>query len=98
MFDRSSFAFAPLVMVLAFVGACSDNLDNQQPDLAAASVPSRHVALDGQSNFRDIGGYETADGRTVRWGHVYRSGRLSNLSDDDVTRLEELEINSVVKL
>ena len=97
MLDRRRFAFAPLVMVLAFVGACSDNSDNQQPVVATSSAPSiRHVALDGQSNFRDIGGYETADGRTVRWGRVYRSGRLSKLSDDDVTRLGELEINSVV--
>ena len=32
-----------------------------------AGEHSRAVPLDGQANFRDIGGYRTADGRTVRW-------------------------------
>ena len=97
MLDRRRIALAPLVMVFGAVGACSERSENQQSDAATSSPPSiRQVSLDGQSNFRDIGGYETADGRTVRWGRVYRSGRLSNLSDDDVSRLEELEINSVV--
>ena len=58
--------------------------------------PERHIALDGQPNFRDVGGYETTDGRTVRWGEVYRSGELPRLSDDDVAKLEELEIHTVV--
>jgi protein-tyrosine phosphatase len=62
----------------------------------ATAEPERHVALDGQPNFRDLGGYETADGRTVRWGEVYRSGELPRLSDGDVAKLEELEIHTVV--
>ncbi len=98
MHDRRHLVFALLVMALAFVGACGDP-DNQQPDVAtsnALSIPIRHVPLDGQSNFRDIGGYETADGRTVKWGRVFRSGRLSRLSDNDVRKLEELGITTVV--
>ncbi len=54
------------------------------------------MVLDGQPNFRDLGGYETTDGRTVKWGQVYRSGELPRLSDDDVAKLGELEIRSVV--
>jgi protein-tyrosine phosphatase len=65
------------------------------PDPATAG-PDRHVALDGQPNFRDLGGYQTADGRAVKWGEVYRSGELPRLSDDDVAKLEELEISTVV--
>ena len=60
------------------------------------STPERHIVLDGQPNFRDLGGYETADGRTVKWGQVYRSGELPRLSDEDVATLEELEISTVV--
>ena len=59
-------------------------------------VHDRHVALEGQPNFRDIGGYETSDGRTVKWGEIYRSGELPKLSDADVATLEELEIETVV--
>jgi len=54
------------------------------------------VALDGQSNFRDLGEYQTNDGRTVKWGEVYRSGELPRLNDADVAELEELGIETVV--
>ena len=49
----------------------------------------RHVDLDGQSNFRDPGGYETADGLSLIWGQVYRSGELPHLTDEDVAKLED---------
>lgn len=62
------------------------------------SKQRRHIELDGQSNFRDLGGYEAADGRTIKWGAVYRSGRLTKLSDEDVARLEALGIRTVVNL
>jgi len=62
----------------------------------SASEHSRAVPLEGQANFRDIGGYRTADGLTVRWGHVYRSGRLDHLSESDVTRLDSLGIRTVI--
>ncbi len=55
---------------------------------------SRHVELDGQSNFRDLGGYGTADGRAVKWGQVYRSGELHKLSDEDVAVLAGLGIRT----
>ena len=58
--------------------------------------PERHIALDGQPNFRDVGGYETTDGRMVKWGEVYRSGELPRLSDEDVAALDELDIRTVV--
>ena len=58
----------------------------------------RHVSLVGQSNFRDLGGYESVNGRSLQWGQVYRSGRLVKLTDADVTRLEALGICTVVNL
>ena len=57
---------------------------------------SRHIALEGQPNFRDIGGYKTSDGKTVKSGQVYRSGELPRLTDDDVSKLRELGIKTVV--
>ena len=58
--------------------------------------PERDIALEGQPNFRDLGGYATADGRTVRWGQVYRSGELPELTDADVSRLQRLGLETVV--
>ena len=63
---------------------------------AAPAEHARAIPLDGQANFRDIGGYGTTDGRTVRWGEVYRSGRLDHLSESDVDRLDSLGIRTVV--
>ena len=55
----------------------------------------RRLGLDGTPNFRDFGGYSTADGRQVKWGYLYRSGQLSGLSDRDLDLLARLEIDLV---
>jgi protein-tyrosine phosphatase len=57
---------------------------------------TRTVPLSGQSNFRDIGGYQTTDGRTVKRGILYRSGELHKLSDKDVDSIEALGIRTVI--
>jgi protein-tyrosine phosphatase len=58
----------------------------------------RQIKLEGQDNFRDLGGYETKDGRKVKWGVIYRAGQLNKLSDADISRLEALRIRTVVDL
>jgi len=58
-------------------------------------VSIRHLPLDGTPNFRDLGGYETTDGHFVRWGTIYRSGVLSNLTAKDFTYLNQLDIHAV---
>ena len=62
----------------------------------SARLEDRHIRLEGQANFRDIGGYKTTDGKTVRRGVIYRSGELPHLTEQDVARLEELKIKTVV--
>jgi protein-tyrosine phosphatase len=79
--------------LLGLLGGCRDNA------LEALIVSTgRHIPFDGQPNFRDLGGYETVDGRTVRYGQVYRSGTLAALSDADVSLLGELHVRTVVNL
>jgi protein-tyrosine phosphatase len=64
--------------------------------LAAQAVQhERRIVLAGAPNFRDIGGYKTTDGHTVRWGLVYRSGELSHLTDADYEQLAKLGISAV---
>jgi protein-tyrosine phosphatase len=55
----------------------------------------RCLPLQGTPNFRDIGGYTSADGRTVKWGYLFRSGQLSALSELDRSLLAELGLNVV---
>ncbi|SDI66704.1 protein-tyrosine phosphatase [Actinokineospora alba] len=58
----------------------------------------RHIDFARLHNFRDVGGYATADGRTVRWGQLYRSDSLSKLGTDDWDRFAELGIRTVIDL
>ncbi|MEE9380086.1 MAG: tyrosine-protein phosphatase, partial [Hyphomonadaceae bacterium] len=62
----------------------------------AAQTDERIIGLNGQPNFRDIGGYETRDGRKIKSGLVYRSGELPKLTDEDVETLRELGIKTVI--
>lgn len=58
-------------------------------------VPERKLGMQGTPNFRDFGGYRTADGRRVKWGYLFRSGQLSNLSDRDIDLLASLNLDIV---
>src|SRR5262249_30386831 len=60
---------------------------------------NRTIDLTGCLNFRDLGGYPTADGRRVRWRQVFRSDALHHLTGDDVQRLrDELRLGEVIDL
>ncbi len=63
---------------------------------AELEPPVRHIKLEGEPNFRDLGGYRTSDGRTVKWRQVFRTGELGKLTDADVQRLDDLELQTVV--
>ncbi|WP_145660087.1 tyrosine-protein phosphatase [Bradyrhizobium stylosanthis] len=56
--------------------------------------PARHLALQGASNFRDLGGYKTVDGRTTRWRHIFRSNHLGQLTAADVEIVRALGVRS----
>ncbi|HIG39754.1 MAG: tyrosine-protein phosphatase [bacterium] len=58
----------------------------------------RHHPFEGCFNFRDIGGYEAADGRTVRWGRYFRAGRQDRMTSDDLDKVKELGIRTQIDL
>ncbi|HWD86551.1 MAG TPA: tyrosine-protein phosphatase [Mucilaginibacter sp.] len=63
-----------------------------------ADSAKRHVVLQGAANFRDLGGYQTADGHHVKWGEVYRSADISKLTDADLAKLKSLNLGTDVDL
>ncbi len=67
-------------------------------DGEAVVVASRVLPLEGGRNFRDLGGYETADGKTVKWGKVFRSGVMNELTDRDYDLLAGMGIKTVCDL
>lgn len=64
----------------------------QADDGASMTVAERLLPLEGGVNFRDCGGYPAADGRRVKWNHLYRSGYMSRLSPADANYLRALGI------
>jgi protein-tyrosine phosphatase len=63
-----------------------------------STARERRLALEGGCNFRDIGGYTGIDGRTVRWGRVYRAGVLTYFSDADHPALNQLGVRAICDL
>jgi protein-tyrosine phosphatase len=61
-------------------------------------MTDRHVALEGCFNLRDLGGYETTDGRTTRWGRLYRSDAFHEMTPLDAEKLGEIGLHTVIDL
>ena len=94
---RGIAAFALLLPLLACGGGAPPDQRSIPAELpASAREAARRLPLDGAHNFRDLGGYATSDGRTLRWGVLYRSDALADLSDDDLAYLGRLGLRRVV--
>lgn len=65
--------------------------ENEEVVLAERIIPLKNF-----NNFRDLGGYETKDNRTVKWGLFYRSEDLSNLKDTDLVYFKSLGIKNIL--
>lgn len=57
-----------------------------------APSPSRHIALPGTTNFRDLGGYVGHQGRSVRWRTLFRSDHLAGLTPESLGTLQTLGV------
>ena len=57
---------------------------------------SRSLDLSGASNFRDLGGYASQDGRLVRWRRIFRSDHLASLTPQDRQLLAGLGVARAV--
>lgn len=59
----------------------------EQYDMTAQNTHT--IGLTGVENARDVGGYVTADGRTVKYGLLLRTGKLSDATEADIARLTD---------
>ena len=48
----------------------------------SADDEARLISIEGVANLRDVGGYRTRDGRTVRRGRLLRSASLHLLDEE----------------
>jgi len=71
----------------------SDGEESAGAGFMTSGAYPRCVDVDGMSNIRDIGGYTTIDGKTVKQGLVYRSAWLDPITNEGkATVLEQLGV------
>jgi protein-tyrosine phosphatase len=65
--------------------------------MSALETP-RVLALEAAYNFRDLGGYHTADGRVTKWRTLFRADGLHRLTDADLRVMRDIGLRTVIDL
>lgn len=90
-------AFTALVLAMTLI-----QFVPSEPVLVPGELPAeqreahRLLNFEGISNFRDLGGYPGADGRTVKWGKLYRAANFAETSRADQQVLDRLGLYALV--
>ena len=58
----------------------------------------RHYPFEGCFNFRDIGGYRNKEGKTIKKGLYFRTGRQDRMTKKDLDQLSDLQISTQIDL
>lgn len=75
--------------------------NNQLADTnqTATVTPGTKIQLEGSLNTRDLGGYETLDGKVVKPDMLIRSGSLEKLTEQDIqTLVNDYQIKNIIDL
>lgn len=79
--------FLSLATICGMLTACG------QPTPTEEATPGQNLEIASVPNLRDLGGYQTESGKTIRRGLVYRANQLSGITPDDMARLGELGLS-----
>lgn len=61
-------------------------------------VTNRFYEFEDIQNFRDLGGYKTQQGKSIKWNKIYRSGEFSELSKNDLESISKLKLQTIIDL
>ena len=80
---------------------CSEGIDLMDRPLhknnnSFQNEEHRLLPMDGAHNPRELGGYKTTDGKSVKWGMLFRSDKLSDISGTDQEYLQNLGIKKII--
>ena len=96
MYKKTGFLLLCLILT-----QCSNNQSSMERPLHSynqsfQSEKFRKLSMDGSYNTRELGGYKTTDGKSVKWGVLFRSDKLSDISLEDQKYLKNLGIQRIV--
>ena len=63
---------------------------------ARIRVAERVITMDSLTNFRDLGGYLTEDGKRTKWGKLLRSAAHDSITDADAALLQKMGLKTVI--
>jgi protein-tyrosine phosphatase len=90
------------VLTVALLGLAAIQFVPAPALVIPATLPAEQRAahrllnFEGISNFRDLGGYPTADGEQVKWGVLYRAATLAESSKADLANLQQLKLATLI--
>jgi len=87
---------AGVLMIVVGVGLLQQGGYVEVTRPPADGAPERWVWIEGAENTRDIGGYKTQDGRTIRRGMIYRTANLSHVTEAGCEAFRELKVATVI--
>ena len=93
--------YVPLISLLCSITASSAAFATEGPQSEAPPpllAEQRLPALANAPNLRDLGGYQTQDGRRLKRGLLYRAGALDKLDENEQHQLERLHLARIVDL
>ena len=61
-------------------------------------APVRWIQIDGTGNVRDIGGWKTSSGKTVKYGMIYRGQKLENVTSLGIATIKQLGLKTELDL
>ena len=66
------------------------------PGSSGKNLHERAGFMEGAPNFRDLGGYLSANGKQTVWRKIFRSQTLAHLNDSDVAKIKDMGIRTVI--
>ena len=73
-------------------------LKSETASFVTSDLGPRNINIPGMTNCRDIGGYQTKDGKIVKQGLLYRTGNADNITDEGKKVAKELGIKTEIDL
>jgi protein-tyrosine phosphatase len=77
--------YTTVFLVLPLVSCFNKPTAHQRADL-----------LEGAPNFRDLGGYPSHEGKKTVWGKIFRTQALDQLTDNDIKKMKEIGVKTVI--